>query len=75
MSTCRKDGPCELLTLADVKGKQRTKGHVAFRDCLKDYAAYLSCEVNLRAWPQEELLQLYLASSYCHGRMAFFCEP
>ena len=52
------DSPCELLTLADLRGKQRTQGHVAFRDCLKDYAADLNCEFHLHAWPQEDLLQL-----------------
>ena len=53
-----KDGPCELPTLADLKGNQRSKGHVAFSDCLKCYAAYLDFELHLHAWPQEELLQL-----------------
>ena len=51
----QKDGPCELLTL--LRGRQRSNGHMAFRDCLKYYAAYLNCEFNLRDWPQEELLQ------------------
>ena len=40
----QKDGSCELLTLADLKGRQRSKGQVA--------------EFHLHAWPQEELLQL-----------------
>ncbi len=52
------DSPCELLTLVDLNGKQRTKGHVAFRDCLKAYAAYLNSDLYLHDWPQEELLQL-----------------
>ena len=54
----QKDNPCELLTLADLKGKQHTQGHLAFRDSLKDYAAYPNCELNLHAWPQQDLLQL-----------------
>ena len=48
----QKDGPCELLTLVDLNERQRSNGHVALRDCLKDYAAFLVCEFRSHAWPQ-----------------------
>ena len=53
-----KDHPCELATLSELNLKQRSKGHVAFRDCLKDYAAYLNAEFPLHAWPKAELAQV-----------------
>jgi hypothetical protein len=49
--------PCELATLSQLSLKQRSKGHVAFCDCLKDYAAYLNVECPWRAWPKAELAQ------------------
>ena len=52
-----KDHPCELATLSELSLKQRSKGHVAFCDCLKDYAAYLNAEFPLHAWPKAELAQ------------------
>ena len=39
----KKDGPCELIALEHLKEKQHSKRHVAFRDCIKDYAALSEC--------------------------------
>ena len=52
-----KDHPCELATLSELSLKQRSKGHVASCDCLKDYAAYLHAEFPLHAWPKAALAQ------------------
>ena len=37
--------------------KQRSKGHVAFRDFIKGYATYLNAEFDVHAWPNGELTQ------------------
>ena len=52
-----KDHPCDLATQRELNLKQRSKGHVAFRDCLKDYAVYLNVEFTLHAWPKAVLAQ------------------
>ena len=33
----------------------RSKGHVAYLDFAKDYAAYLNAELHMHAWPKGEL--------------------
>jgi hypothetical protein len=53
-----KDSPCELIALEDRTEKQRSKGHVAYSDFIKDYAAYLNAEFHVHAWPKGELIQL-----------------
>ena len=53
-----KDHPCVLATLSELSPKQRSKGHVAFCDYLKDYAAYLNVEFPLHAWPKAALAQV-----------------
>ena len=70
----QKDGPCELLTLADLKGKQRSKGHVAFRGCLNDYADVLNCEFSFACLASGRVATVVIALFLLPWPDGF-CEP
>ena len=45
------DSPCELIPVENLTEQERTKGHVAYLDFVRDYRAHLNAEFNLPAWP------------------------
>jgi hypothetical protein len=45
------DSPWELIPVENLTEQERTKGHVAYLDFVRDYRAYLSAEFNLHFWP------------------------